>query len=809
MKAYLCILALAVSLFSTACGGGGMTKTTTTPPPVTYTIGGSLSGLVGTGLMLQNNSGDTLPVSATATGFTFKTAINSGSTYKVSVMTQPSSPTQNCVVTNASGTATGNVSSVKIACTTTTYTIGGSISGLAGTGLVLQDNSGDNLSVTAAATSFTFATAINSGAGYNVSVHTQPSSPAQNCVVSNNSGNATGNITTVSVACTTITYTIGGTISGLTGTGLKLQNGAEILTVLPSATSFAFVTPVNSGGGYNVSLLAQPSSPVESCVVNAGSGNATANVTSVSVVCSSTYTVGGTISGLGGQGLVLQDNGGDSLSLAANQTTFKFATALADGTAYHVTVFGQPNIPAQSCAVSSGGSGSSTVDITNVFITCSNVNEWTWESGPTLVNQFGSYGSSVGTTGTPGARYSGLSWSDASGNFWLFGGLGFGSSGQAADLNDLWEGSYNSSNQWTWTWVGGKDVAGAGGDYGTLGTADPANFPGARDAAVSWTDASGNFWLFGGHGYDSAKTADNLNDLWMYSPSSGEWTWESGVDTVDQLGVYGTKGTGSTSNVPGARYSAVSWIDKNGNFWLFGGRYDTAGPTANYLNDLWEYNPTTSKWTWQSGSNAVGAEGTYGNLGQGSASTTPGARYLSTSWTDSQGHLWLFGGYGPDSAGNTAVLNDLWEYNTSSGQWTWMGGSNLADVKGVYGTLATADPANIPGSRKGAVAWTDVNGNFWVFGGVGVDSTGVSGELNDLWEYNPVTSEWTWQSGSNLIDGLGSYGTLGLADPTNLPGARGVSATWTDASGNLWLFGGNGPSSGANGSFSDLWKFVP
>ncbi len=891
MKAYLFTLSLLVSLFSTACGGGGMTKTTTTPPPTTYSIGGSVSGLIGAGLTLQDNSGDNLPVSANATGFTFKTAITSGSNYKVSVMTQPSSPAQSCAVTNASGTATGNVTSVKVsctntiggaisglagtglvlqdnggdnlpvsanatgftfatpvqggasykvsvltqpsspaqncvvsnaggtangnvstvsvACTTITYSVGGSISGLVGTGLTLLDNSGDNLTVTAPATTFTFATAIKSGAGYSVSVLTQPSSPAQNCVVSNNSGNANGNVTSVSVACTTITYTIGGTISGLTGTGLKLQNGADILTVLPNATSFTFATPVNSGAGYNVSLLAQPSSPVENCVVNAGSGNATANVISVNVVCSSTYTVGGTISGLGGQGLVLLDNGGDNLALAPNQTTFKFVTAVADGTAYHVTVLSQPSIPAQSCAVFSGGSGSSTVDVTNVVVTCSNVNEWTWEGGSTLVNQFGSYGSSVGTTGTPGGRYSGLSWSDASGNFWLFGGLGFGSSGQAADLNDLWEGSYNSSNQWTWTWVGGKDVAGDGGNYGTLGMAASTNYPGARDSAVSWTDSSGNFWLFGGHGYDSAKTPDNLNDLWMYSPNSGEWTWESGLNTVDQLGVYGTQGTGSTSNVPGARYSAVSWVDKNGNFWLFGGRYDTAGPTANYLNDLWEYNPTTGEWTWQSGSNTVGAKGTYGNLGQGTLSTTPGARYLSTSWTDSQGHLWLFGGYGPDSAGNTAVLSDLWEYSTSSKQWTWMGGSKIADVKGVYGTLATPDPANIPGSRKGAVAWTDVNGNFWVFGGVGVDSTGVSGELNDLWEYNPVTSEWTWQSGSNLIDGLGSYGTLGLADPSNVPGARGVSATWTDASGNLWLFGGNGPISGANGSFSDLWKFVP
>ena len=115
---------------------------------------------------------------------------------------------------------------------------------------------------------------------------------------------------------------------------------------------------------------------------------------------------------------------------------------------------------------------------------------------------------------------------------------------------------------------------------------------------------------------------------------------------------------------------------------------------------------------------------------------------------------------------------------------------------------------NIPGSRKGAIAWTDSNGNFWLVR-VGIDSASGYGELNDLWEYTPTTGVWTWQSGPDTINGVGVYGTLGTADPANVPGARGGSPAWTDAAGNLWLFGGNGPISGANKSFSDLWKYVP
>ena len=190
--------------------------------------------------------------------------------------------------------------------------------------------------------------------------------------------------------------------------------------------------------------------------------------------------------------------------------------------------------------------------------------------------------------------------------------------------------------------------------------------PGARDSAVSWTDALGNFWLFGGHGYDSVRTADNLNDLWKFS--GGEWTWVSGSNVVNQQGNYGALGVGDPANVPGARYSASSWSDKQGNFWLFGGlggRRLTG--TVGSLNDLWEgnYNSTGQWiWTWVAGSSVAGEK----------TDSVPGARYLSANWTDKQGNLWLFGGYGPDTNGNTASLSDLWEYNVSSGQWTFVGG---------------------------------------------------------------------------------------------------------------------------------------
>src|SRR6266566_7817520 len=134
---------------------------------------------------------------------------------------------------------------------------------------------------------------------------------------------------------------------------------------------------------------------------------------------------------------------------------------------------------------------------------------------------------------------------------------------------------------------------------------------------------------------------------------------------------------------------------------------------------------------------------------------------------------------------------------------------------GVYGTLGVASATNVPGGRQYAAGWTDSNGNFWLFGGPGCDSAGTQGLLNDLWKFNPATNEWAWMGGSNKVlytayGSPGIYGTQGVPSVSNVPGGRWISSGWTDSSGNLWLFGGEGYDSvGARGYLNDLWKFTP
>ena len=181
------------------------------------------------------------------------------------------------------------------------------------------------------------------GGGYQVTVKTNPSGQA--CTVSGGSGTvAAANVTSVAVSCSNVaTYSVGGTVSGLSGTVVLQDNGGDDLSVSGNG-SFTFNTQVACGGGYQVTVKTNPSG--QACTVSGGSGTvAAANVTSVAVSCSNvaTYSVGGTVSGLSGT-VVLQDNGGDDLSVSANGS-FTFNTQVAAGAGYDVTVKTYPSGP--------------------------------------------------------------------------------------------------------------------------------------------------------------------------------------------------------------------------------------------------------------------------------------------------------------------------------------------------------------------------------------------------------------------------------------------------------------------------------
>ena len=254
----------------------------------------------------------------------------------------------------------------------TTYTIAGTVYGLAGTGLVLQDNATDNLTIVESG-NFIFATALVSGASYAVTVLTQPSNPAQTCVVTNGSGTVIADVSAVQVTCNTNSFTVGVTVSGLSGTGLVLQNNGTNNLPVTSNGTYTFSNPLPRGSTYNVTVLTQPSSPAQTCGVTNGYGTLTiANATGILVNCvttTTTYTIGVTVSGLAGTGLILQDNGGDNLPASANGN-YTFATPIASGTTYSVAVLTQPSSPSQNCVVTIG-TGTATANVMGIPVACS------------------------------------------------------------------------------------------------------------------------------------------------------------------------------------------------------------------------------------------------------------------------------------------------------------------------------------------------------------------------------------------------------------------------------------------------------
>ena len=610
----------------------------------------------------------------------------------------------------------------------------------------------------------------------------------------------------------TALYSIGGTVSGLSGTLVLQDDGGDDLTLTASGP-FTFKTRLKKDAAYAVTVHSQPAG--QTCAVASGSGTVgAAPVTSVSVGCAAnTYTVGGSVSGLSGT-LVLQDNGGDDLTLTANGP-FTFHTPV--GAAYAVTVRTQP--AGQLCSLSGNSGTVSGANVTGVAVTCA--------AAYSIAGSVGGLSGSVGVQDHHGGR----SWTiSANGAFTFYAAVLDGTSydlavasqpaGQTCAIAGG-TGAVSGANvtgvavscaaNAEWTWLKGANLVNASGTYGTEGTGAAANTPGGRYYPCTAQDASGNLWLFGG------ESTSFLNDLWKWD--GAQWTWISGSSSTGASGNYGTVGVPASTNVPGARYQSACWVDASGKFWLFAGYgYDGAG-LVGQLDDLWRFDGTN--WTWMGGATAIATSaslsshcsvgitgcndaGTYGTRGVADAANFPGAHVQAAFARDAAGNFWLFGGYGVDGGGTDGWLSDLWKFDGS--KWTWVAGSSTASTPPVYGTLGVPSGSNLPGPRYGAAGFFDGSGKFWLFGGYGEDGASHTGDLGDLWKFD--SGDWVWMGGSSAISSSGSYGTQGAASAANVPGARLGAAIAVDAGGDAWLFGGAGyDSAGAGGNLNDLWKF--
>jgi hypothetical protein len=177
------------------------------------------------------------------------------------------------------------------------FSVSGTVSRLDFNGLILANGS-DTVSLAAVTTPvvtppatiptipFVFQNRIDYGTEYNVTVQRQPDN--MKCTVAPNGNGSAGRTERINatVTCTVDSYVVGGTITGLTKSGLMLTNGADNVSPNAGDVEFAFKTKVNVGQTYGVRVSSSPAG--QTCTVpNDTVVMGPANVT-VMVTCDNT-----------------------------------------------------------------------------------------------------------------------------------------------------------------------------------------------------------------------------------------------------------------------------------------------------------------------------------------------------------------------------------------------------------------------------------------------------------------------------------------------------------------------------------------
>ena len=374
-----------------------------------------------------------------------------------------------------------------------------------------------------------------------------------------------------------------------------------------------------------------------------------------------------------------------------------------------------------------------------------------------------------------------------------------------------------------WVWISGSSTANSPSLVRVKKT-DVSPFPGARHGVTAWTDEHSRVWIFG-YGADKPKAVKSLDDLWVFNPSKKQWvlldkmgassnqSWPSPcVDCVscshkDIAVIFGGVVTRKQSpnfktwvlnmsskswkvleqTSPPAREKSAYWCDnKQGALWLYGGVFSSKD-----LGDMWQFNFQTMNWT---------------EIKLQQNTTTPKARFGSSSWLKHPDQLFLFGGKSV-----LGFMSDLWMYKPSQGTWEFVKGSQVPMQKGVYGQQGVSGNLSMPGCREEALSWVDSERHLWLFGGHGCDAntsdTSSTGLLSDLWIFNTSSSYWTWVSGPSKKNEKAVYGKKGFSDPQNMPGPREDSITFRQG-GDLWIFGGIGQDKDRlEGLLNDMWVY--
>ncbi len=323
----------------------------------------TITGLLGTGLTLQNNGEDDLLINPGAIPAEFHTPVPPDDIYNVSIAANPTNPWQTCtfggstIANVAIATADGTVP--PITCNTDTYDVIVDFNTTVNSNMVLSIN-GTPYAVPASAPGLNITDVIGqtySGDSYDITIASQPD--GQNCAIVGGQGTITNTNVYPSISCTTYGYLVGGTLTNLDGTGLAIAlldgsgNTLETVSPVTGDTTYSFSVSLPYGSSYSVEITnPNPTGNSQTCAFDSSgtiytNTNIQANNTGVGITCiHKQFTITGNLTGLTSSGLTLDlyEDGTliETISPSSISTKFTFSPGVKSGSSYMVRLVNHP-----------------------------------------------------------------------------------------------------------------------------------------------------------------------------------------------------------------------------------------------------------------------------------------------------------------------------------------------------------------------------------------------------------------------------------------------------------------------------------